>query len=481
MSLEQNAENNEVIQENETTNNDTSNETNEVVENQVQNTEEAAPAEEVKEEASEPVAEAKTEEPAPEVKAEEKTEVKAETKVEPENPTVTLSDEEKAAIEKELDEFNSKGDSFKVDFVDETIGGFRVAYKSYSMFLPVSHVSVRRSPKKEDIENLKSESFEVNIQDVKTMNDNKTYVVSRKKFLESKVWDNIQVGDEVEGTVTSTPAFGVFIDLGGFEGLIHISRLAKRRINKSSDFCKKGDTLKAKVIEVDKENKKISLSHQEYEPSPWNGVEERIEKGSKKEGIVRRVTNFGAYIELEPGVDGLLRNGEVSWTKRFNEVSDIVKVGSKIDVIVKDINEEKENATLSIKALTENPWPTLQERYPIDSVYFGKVTQVNPKGVIFQLNEELDGFMPKSKVVPGKKNAPIPYKVGDSVEVVIAEIVPEQESLILRPNVEIVQEERPAKDVKVDPKFKKSSKNSGFSLGELLSEAALTDLNKMND
>jgi len=462
MSLDQNALNNEeIIQENETTNTETNTEVNEVVENTVETTET-------------PVAEA----PAPEPAAEETAPVE-ETKVEAANPTLNLSDEEKSAIEKELDEFNANGTPFKVEFVDKTIGGFRVAYKSYSMFLPVSHVSVRRSPKKEDLEELEKEAFEVNIQDIKESNDVKTYVVSRKKFLEAKVWDNINVGDELEGTVTSTPAFGVFLDLGGFEGLIHISRLAKRRINKSSDFCKKGDVLKAKVIEVDKENKKISLSHQEFQPSPWDGIEQRIPKGTKVQGIVRRLTNFGAYIELEPGVDGLLRNGEMSWTKRFNEPGEILKVGSKIEVLVKDINEEKENATLSIKAITENPWPTLQERYPIDSVYFAKVTQVNPKGIIFQLNEELDGFMPKSKAVPGKRNAPIPYKVGDSVEVVIAEIVPDQESLILRPNVEIVEEEKPAKQEKIDDKFKKSSKNSGISFGDLLSDAIISDLNKI--
>lgn len=457
MSLEQNVENNELIQVNETSITDANLEASEVTEN------------------------ISTTEPTPiEVAPTVVEESKVVEIVETANPTLSLSDEEKSSIEKELDEFNTNGTSFKVEFVDKTIGGFRVAYKSYSMFLPISHVSNKRIPSNEELEEIKNGSFDVNIQDVKSTEDSKTYVVSRKKYLASKVWDSIKVGDEVEGVVTSTPTFGAFIDLGGFEGLVHISKLSRRRINKTTEVCKKGDTLKAKVIEIDKANKKISLSHQEYEPSPWNGVEARIPKGSKKEAIVRRITNFGVYLELEPGVDGLLRNGEISWTKRFKEASDILKTGSKVEVLVKDLNEEKENATLSIKALTENPWLTLKDRYPIDSVYFAKVNQINPKGVVFELNDEVDGFMPKSKISGGKRNAPITYNVGDMVEVVIAEIVPENESLILRPNVEVVAPEPKAEmREKIDDKFKKTSKNSGFSFGDLLSEAVITDLNKI--
>lgn len=492
MSVEMNNENNENIQ------NEVSNEETVKTETPTEtiNVEEVATTAEVKEEST-PAPEAKTEEvkevetPAAEAIVEEKVEVVAEakevieektsapeTKVEAKVEVVlpTLSDEEKSKIEAELKEFNSSNTSFEVEIVDKTIGGYRVSYKNYILFLPISHISVRKNPSEKEIEELSKSPFEVQIQDIKELNGSTTFVVSRKKQLEAKVWDNIKVGDEVEGVVSSTPAFGVFLDLGGFEGLIHISRLAKRRINKSSDFCKKGDKLKALVIELDKENKKISLSRQEFEPSPWDGAEAKFPKDSKQTGTIKRLTNFGAYIELAPGVDGLLRNSEISWTKRFTEPSQILKVGEKIELLVKDVNEKKETLALSLKATIENPWTDLKDRYPVDSVYFAKVSQVNPKGVIFELNDEVDGFMPKSKITQIKRNAPIPYSVGESVEVKIAEIVPENESLILRPNIEEVQVERRERPEKIDAKFKKSSANSGFSLGDLLSDAVKTDL-----
>lgn len=501
MSVEMNNENNENVQtevtNEEVVTNEASTETvksEAVVESNV-NVEENTPSEETNIEevnVTNTVSEEQT--PAPEAKVEEKVEVVANTnavsaeqtpapeaKVEakPEVVLPTLSDEEKSKIEAELKEFNSFNSSFEVEIVDKTIGGYRVSYKNYNLFLPISHITVRKSPSEKEVAELSKSPFEVQIQDIKELNDSLTFVVSRKKHLESKVWDNIKVGDEVEGVVSSTPAFGVFLDLGGFEGLIHISRLAKRRINKSSDFCKKGDKLKALVIELDKENKKISLSRQEFEPSPWDGAEAKFPKDTKQIGIIKRVTNFGAYIELATGVDGLLRNSEISWTKRFTEPSQILKVGEKIELLVKDVNETKETLGLSLKATIANPWPDLKERYPVDSVYFAKVSQVNPKGVIFELNDEVDGFMPKSKITQINRNAPIPYSVGESVEVKIAEIVPENESLILRPNIEEVQREERPKHEKIDDKFKKSSKNDGFSLGDLLSDATKSDLSNI--
>ncbi len=389
-----------------------------------------------------------------------------------------MSAEDKSKIEEELKGLHSSNSPIEVNIKESAIGGYRVTYKNYTLFLPISHVSVRKKPDNDEVEKLKNEPFEVLIQDIKDLNGSLTFVVSRRKLLESKVWDSINVGDEIEGRITSITTFGVFVDLGGIEGLVHISRLAKFRVNKASDFCKKGDTLKVVVIEIDKENKKISLSHQEFTKSPWEGVEEKYPKDSKHKAKVKRFTPYGAYLELAPGIEGLLRNGEISWTKRFKEPQQVLKIDSEIEVLVKDINTTKENMALSIKALIENPWNDLKERFPVDSVYFAKVSEINQKGVVFEINDEIDGFMPKSKI-GGNRNSPIPYKVGESIEVKIAEIVPENESLILRPNVEIEQTTPNDRPEKIDPKFKKSSKNNGFSLGELLSEAVLTDLNKI--
>jgi len=334
----------------------------------------------------------------------------------------------------ELQTFKDESKVIQITIDEKVRGGFRTRYKDCPLFLPVSHFSYERNPSDKELDDAVGKTIDVVVFDIKK--ETKTVILSRKVLLESKIWEKIKVGDKVEGIVTSTPNFGLFLDLGGVEGLIHISRLTNTHINHPNQIAKKGDKLEAIVLEVSKEKNRIALSRQELEPNAWEGIDSEIAVNSVQKGIVRKVTNFGAYVEIKPGVDGILRTGEMSWTKRVTNLSDVLKVGQKIDVYINGLNIEKKNLTLSIKRMTNNPWVELESSLPLESIHSATVAIINEKGVILTLENDIDGFMPRSKLRPIMEGNIVPYNLGDKVEVKITEIIPDQESLILSPNIE---------------------------------------------
>ncbi len=321
----------------------------------------------------------------------------------------------------------------EVNVYSRVRGGLRVFYKEAPLFLPASHFHLKKSPTDEELLEVVGKNIKVKIHEIQEYDEGSmAVIVSRKKFLEDELWDNLKVGQVVEGKVSSIAPFGVFIDIGGVEGLIHISRLAPYRIDNLKEYFKIGDTLKAVIIEVDKENKRVALSRKELiDTKQWPATPEKYGIGTRHTGIVRRLTEFGAFVELEPMVEGLLRTPEISWTRRLRRPSDMLKIGDKIDVIVIDFNAEKKTISLSMKKTQENPWPKLHEKYPINSTYEGKVLQVVPQGCVVSISPELDGFLPRSKMKRILRGNKIPLKQGDKLKVYIVDIVPEEESLIL--------------------------------------------------
>jgi small subunit ribosomal protein S1 len=315
-------------------------------------------------------------------------------------------------------------------------------------------------------------------------------IVTRKNMLLDEFWNNIKVGDKVSGRVSSIPSFGVFLDLGGVEGLIHVSRLSQVRVDSPASVARKGEIMEAVVVELDREKNRIALSRKELEESPWKNAETEFAVGSRHKGIVRRLTDFGAYVELKPGIDGLLRNSEISWTKRVKKPADVFKPGTEIECEIVSFNAEKEALSLSFKRTTPNPWNELLEKYPVDSEYNGLVVQVMPQGAIIEINDELDGFMPRSKMRNVLKGKRIPYQTGERISVKIADIVPAEESLILTP----AEAEEPSSSSKTGDGFRgqrqRPPKDNGpkikisaptITLVDLLSEAERKDLFKTMD
>jgi ribosomal protein S1 len=356
-------------------------------------------------------------------------------------------------------------------------GGMRVSYQEVPLFLPASHFSLKRTPTEQELNEVIGKTLLVTIHEIQEYDEGrKAVIVSRKQQLMHDFWETINVGDIVEGKVSSIASFGVFLDLGGVEGLIHISRLSQVRIDDPNKLVKKGETMKAVVVEIDKEKSRIALSRKELEESPWVKVEEQFPVGTTQKGIVRRLTDFGAYIEMMPGVDGLLRTPEISWTKRIKKPGDVLKVGEEIDVFILALSVEKQTISLSIKNTLPNPWTQLVDKYPVGAEFDGVVFQVMPQGIIVTLDNTVDGFMPRSKMKKLLQGTKIPYQTGDPIKIIIADLIPGEESLILSPKFEDEgayasdnkphhQKSREREDSKV-----KVPPAAGISLSDMLTE-----------
>jgi ribosomal protein S1 len=456
---------------------------------------EAAPADEVKAEEPAPAEEPKAEEtPAAEApKQEESTPAEA-----PAEEAKAKEDDAKSQRQKhfeelyaEMEEFQKNKSVVEVNVKARIRGGLRVHYKELQMFLPASHFTLKRTPTEEELQEAVGKNLNVQIHEIQEYDEGrKAVIVSRKNLLMTEFWGAINEGDIVEGRVSSVANFGVFVDLGGVEGLVHISRLSQIHVKDPNDLYKKGDEIKVVVVELDKEKNRIALSRKELEESPWTGVEAEFAPGKVCKGIVRRLTEFGAYIELKPGVDGLLRNAELSWTKRIKKPSELLSVDQEIDIEVLAVSEEKHTVSLSYKKTQPNPWPEIPAKFPIGTEIEGLVAQVMPQGAIVSISEEIDGFMPRSKMRGMLRGKKIPFQPGDKVEVIIADLNPGEESLILTPKIDenSAQEQQPRQQrsrsgggKKIDPANTPEG-NASFSMGDLLSEKAKEKLmNSLDD
>jgi len=365
-------------------------------------------------------------------------------------------------------------------------GGLRVTYQDMPLFLPASHFSLKRNPHESELQQIVGKTVSVNIHELQEDELGwRTVIVSRKKSLEDDFWNRLNVGDVVEGTISSVASFGVFVDLGGLEGLIHISRLSQVHIHDPKEIFKKGDTIKCAVVEADRAKNRIALSRKELEDSPWKDTELSFEAGSLHKGIVRRITDFGAYIEMRPGVDGLLRNSELSWTKRIKHPSELLTVNTEVEVRVVAVSEEKQNMTLSLKRVTENPWVGLLEKYPIGTEYTGKIAQVLQQGLLVSINDEIDGFMPRSKMKNVIRDKKGPFTIGDEIEVVISDLIPAEESLILAPkydgeaekqNNDNRERRQPRRDKPAQDSQQAAEGSNAFTILDMLSEKDKSNL-----
>jgi small subunit ribosomal protein S1 len=410
---------------------------------------------------------------------------KIENNLETEKKEITEEVSDPEIVFNELKSIKESNGKIKIKILSRIRGGYKANYKGLSVFLPYPQFAIVKNLDEETLNSEIGKEYEVKVIELAEDDSkkHKTVVVSRKELLEEEFWNKIKIGDIVEGPVTSIASFGIFIDLGGNEGLIHISRLSNKRIEDTKSFAKKGDIIKAKVIEIDRENNRIGLSAKEFAESPWNNINNKFKVSQKVKGIVRRIVDFGAYLEIEPGVDALLRNAELSWTKRIKSVSEIAKINDELEVVINSINPEKQTMSVSLREIQENPWPKLAEKYTLDSEHNGIVKEVTSMGCLLTLNDEVDCFMPRSKMRDVLKGKKIPYVVGNEVKVAIADIDPNKESIILKPVIikeeypdEIPLKEKQYKEKlpKQEQKFKSNQRDIKEKKEEKLSANAVT-------
>ena len=259
-------------------------------------------------------------------------------------------------------------------------------------------------------------------------------VVSRRAFLEEErdslrkgLLDHIQEGDVVEARVKNITDYGVFMDLGGLDGLMHVTDMSYGKVGHPSDACKVGDVLKVKVIRFDRERGRISLGLKQTRSDPWLDIDSRYAPGQRVRGKVTNTTKYGAFIELEQGVEGLLHISEMSWSKRLKDPSEVMRAGEPVEVVVLKVDKGNKKISLGYKQLLVNPWDELKARHPEGSVVEGVIKNVADFGLFVDIGEEIDGLVHVSDLSWNTrvKNPGELFRKGDRVQAKVLKIDPD--------------------------------------------------------
>jgi small subunit ribosomal protein S1 len=274
-------------------------------------------------------------------------------------------------------------------------GGVIVDLFGVDAFLPGSQIALRRVP---DIDALIGQTMEFKI--IKLNKRRRNIVVSRRMILEQireqkrgKLLEEIEVGQVRKGVVKNITDFGAFIDLGGADGLLHITDMSWGRVGHPSELVKIGDEIEVKILDLDLQNNRISLGLKQLQPYPWENVAAKHPVGSRIQGRVVSITNYGAFVELEPGVEGLVHISEMSWTRHIKHPSKVVSIGDVIEAVVLNVNQDEEKISLGMKQIEEDPWESLAEKYPPATVLTGKVRNLTTFGAFVEIEEGIDGLV----------------------------------------------------------------------------------------
>ncbi len=293
-------------------------------------------------------------------------------------------------------------------------------------FLPASQVDI--VPPK-NLNALVGESFEFKV--VKINMERQNIVLSRRELIEqeraerrSALLEEMTPGDIRRGTVKNITDFGAFIDLNGLDGLLHITDMSWGRIGHPSEMVKVGEELDVVVLDVNKEKERVSLGLKQKMANPWENIEDKFPVGGKVAGKVVNLVPYGAFIELEPGVEGLVHVTELSWTKRIAKPSDVLKAGQEVEAVVLAINQEEQKVSLGIRQLDANPWDLAMEKYPPGTKVSGKIRNLTSYGAFMELEEGLDGMIHVSDISWTRKiNHPSEvFKKGDEITASVLEI-----------------------------------------------------------
>jgi len=287
-----------------------------------------------------------------------------------------------------------EGDVVKGRVTRKIKGGLLVDI-GVNVFLPASQVDIRRPS---DIADYIDQDIECMI--LKIDESRRNIVVSRRKLIEiqreekkKKLLEEIGVGQVRKGTVKNIADFGAFVDLGGIDGLLHITDMSWGRINHPSDMLKIDDEIEVMVLHVDKEREKIALGLKQKSPSPWENVQAKYPVGTRVTGDVVNVMTYGAFVKLEEGIEGLVHISEMSWTKRINHPSELVNIGDRIEVVVLGINRDKQEISLGMKQTQVNPWDQVAGKYPPGTMVAGTVRNLTNYGAFIEIEEGIDGLL----------------------------------------------------------------------------------------
>ncbi|MCG3123425.1 MAG: 30S ribosomal protein S1 [Phycisphaerales bacterium] len=294
------------------------------------------------------------------------------------------------------------------------------------VFLPASQVDVRRPGEIGDYigKRIRASILKIDL-------ERRNIVISRRKLIEEerdaakkRLLDNLKEGEIVTGTVKNIADFGAFVDLGGIDGLLHITDMSWGRINHPSEILKIDQKIEVKVLNIDREKEKIALGLKQREASPWEEIEKKYPVGSRIRGAVVNLMSYGAFVKLEDGIEGLVHISEMSWTRRVNHPSELVAPGQEVDVVVLEINKDKQEISLGMKQTEVNPWELVSEKYPPGTVIEGKVRNLANYGAFVEIEPGIDGLLHITDMSWTKKvtHPNEILKKGDSVKCVVLDV-----------------------------------------------------------
>ncbi len=339
-------------------------------------------------------------------------------------------------LSKEKADFLRAWDDIKKSYDNRTVvkacadkrikGGLVVKLMGVEAFLPGSQIALRQVP---NLDELIGQELDVKI--IKLNKRRRNIVVSRRVVLEKEreekkkqLLAELEVGQEREGIVKNITDFGAFVDLGGIDGLLHLTDLTWGRVSHPSEVVAISDQLKVKILDFDPARERISLGLKQLTPYPWEGVEERYPIGKKMRGKVVSITDYGAFVELEKGIEGLIHISEMSWTRHVKHPSKVVAIGDTVEAVVLNIDKEHEKISLGLKQLEPDPWKALENKYPPGTRLKGKVRNLTNFGAFVEIEDGIDGLVHISDMSWAKRvRHPSEFvKKGDDVEIVVLEI-----------------------------------------------------------
>ncbi len=283
-------------------------------------------------------------------------------------------------------------------------GGLRVDI-GVRAFMPASRSGVREVP---ELEKLVGQEIECRITKLDTSKED--VVVDRRVILEERereakqaAFDRLQEGEALTGIVRNMTDFGAFVDVGGVDGLLHVADISWTRIGKPSDVLKQGDQIPVKILKINRETRKISLGMKQLQPEPWTLAAEKFQAGDRVKGAVARLTDFGAFVELMPGVEGLIHVSEMSWTKRNPRPSDILKPGEVVEAVVLGVSPGEKRISLGLKQALGDPWDEVPNKYAKGSIIEAPVTSIQKFGAFVQLEEGIDGMIHVADITNEKR------------------------------------------------------------------------------
>lgn len=347
-----------------------------------------------------------------------------------EGPILSKKEAERIRAWENLRESLEKGTPVKGKVARRIKGGFRVDVGGVEAFLPMSQADGKPVKRPEELVN---KVYEFKVLDFNERSSN--VILSRRQLLEEEearekeaFWERMKAGKVFEGKVKSLTTYGAFVDLGVVDGLLHINDISWRKIKHPSDVVDKGQRVWVKVLDFDREKEKVSLGMKQLTPDPWEKAEEKYPLGTKVKGKVTGVVDYGAFVEVEEGLEGLIHISEFSWSRRIKHPSEVLKEGDEVECVVTNVDRDGRRLSLSLKQVEPDPWQTVEELFPVGKMVDAVVTRVYPDRALVELAEGVEGVL-RSEDLSWDKRVRHPgdlFQRRDKMEVKILGVDPER-------------------------------------------------------